>query len=79
MNVGPNLADKIKKPNNACIYDYMGSKKCYSMFLEGVTSPELGTIVNKLKNKTLFDVDGINMSVVKNICHVIAGPHLICR
>ena len=59
-------------PNNACIYDYMRSKKCNSMFLEDVTSQELDTIVNKLKKKTSFDVDGVNMSVVNNIYHVIA-------
>ena len=52
----------------------MGSKKCNSIFLEVVTSQELGTIVNKLKNKTSFDADGVNMSVVKNIYHVIADP-----
>ena len=68
------MADKIEKPNNVCIYDYMGSKKCNSIFLEVVTSQELGTIVNKLKNKTSFDADGVNMSVVKIIYHVIADP-----
>ena len=52
----------------------MGNKKCNSIFLEVVTSQELGTIVNKVKNKTSFDADGVNMSVVKNIYHVIADP-----
>ena len=74
VNIGPKLANKIEKPNNACIYDYMGSKNCNTIFLEVVTSQELGTIVNKLKNKTSFDADGVNMSVVKNIYHVIADP-----
>ena len=74
MNIGPKLADKIEMPNNACIYDYMGSKNCNSMFLQEVTTQELGTIVNKLKNKTSFGVDGVNMSVVKNSYHVTADP-----
>ena len=71
VNVGPNLAKCIKKPEGSSnIADFLGSYNRNTMFLNGVEEREVTEIVKNCKNNKSTDNDNIDMSIIK---HVI--PH----
>ena len=83
VNVGPNLASKIKNKGNTTnkAVDYLKDINFNeSLFLKPVTEFELLSIVNKFKSKASCGYDEINMSIVRKVIHPILIPLLhICN
>lgn len=52
----------------------MGSRIMQSMFLEKVSELEVLSIVNKCKNKTSTDSDGLDMTIIKRTIDCIVKP-----
>jgi hypothetical protein len=67
VNVGPNLASKIKPTDNANIFSYLGSSNTNSMFLKPVDNQEVINIISECKNKKSEDCGNLSMKVIKHI------------
>jgi len=86
VNVGPNLASKIKPPKNG-LRNNINSQSfpngvdiLESLFLKPVTEDELLRTVNKCKSKRSCGNDDINMYIVKSVISSVLTPLLhICN
>lgn len=67
VNIGHNLANRIRKHDKLeQKNDWKGeSRVVKSIFLADITENEIAAILNKTKNKTSTDCDGLDMVVVK--------------
>ena len=74
VNIGPDLAEKIKAPADMTMYDTMGDTNINTMFLNPVTEAEIIKIVNSFKNKNSTDYSHISMMLLKRIVKYIATP-----
>lgn len=76
INVRPNLANSIKKPNDGQIEGGWigGSKVLQSLFLGEVSEIEIRSVVAKSKNKTVTDSDRIDISIVTKTTDCITKP-----
>ena len=72
-NIGSNLSKQIT-PQCSSICDILLNTNCISMFLSETNVGEIITIVSKLTQKTSTDCNGMNMSFVKNIIHLVVQP-----
>jgi len=81
VNIGPNLANKIKQKSNKRAEDYLNDiNMTESLFLKPVTEYELIETVHKCKSKTSCDNDDINMNTVKMVFSSLIIPFLhICN
>ena len=78
-NIGPDLAQKIKKCEDKDFKHYMNMGNNNSMYLTATTD-ELLRVVSKFYNKTSRDYYGISMSIIKSVIKCIAQPLLhICN
>ena len=73
VNIGPQLARGITKCKENCM-QYLSREHEGSMFLEPVTETEVFNVVNKFTNKTSKGYDDIDMTLLKNVIHVILYP-----
>ena len=74
VGVGPNLAAGIKKPDNACVEDYLPQPTADTMYLDPVNEMEIINTVKAFGNKNSLDCHGLNMSLIKQIIGPIATP-----
>ena len=74
VNVGPNLADKIRQEKNCSIFDYMGPANETCMFLDPVDEQEVLNTINLCKTKNSEDCNNLSMKVVKSIAKTILQP-----
>ena len=75
INVGPNLAKKIVPPKeNTSIFDYLGDRNKFSMYLFNIEESEIIKTVNDCCNKTSTDCNDINMLIVKKTIKNIVIP-----
>ena len=72
-NIGSNLSKQIT-PQCSSICDTLLDTNCNSMFLFETNVSEIITIVSKLTQKTSIDCNDMNMSLVKNIIHLVVQP-----
>ena len=72
-NIGSNLSKQIT-PQCSSICDTLLDTNCNSMFLSETNVSEIITIVSKLTQKTSTDCNDMNMSLVKNIIHLVVQP-----
>ena len=75
VKVGPNLAEKIEKPNgNTNVETYLGRSNGNSMLLNPIEESEIIDIVRNCKHKKSTDYDNIDMSVIKHVIYYIVKP-----
>lgn len=76
MNVGPDLAAKIKEPEITQSRDIedMGERNPSTIFLSAVDEEEIRRIVRQYKNKTSTDCNDIDMSTVKTVIEGVVKP-----
>ena len=74
VGVGPNFAAGIKKPDNACVEDYLPQPTADTMYLDPVNEMEIINTVKAFGNKNSLDCHGLNMSLIKQIIGPIATP-----
>jgi len=75
VNIGPELANNIEPVDeNATISEFLGPPILDSMFLKQVNDQEIINIVQNFKNKTSYDVENINMTIIKSVIHSIIDP-----
>lgn len=80
VNIGPKLANDIKKPDQGSIFDYLCNTNSYSMFLLSTDDSEIISIVNNMKNKFSKDCLGNSFHVIKKTIDCIAKPlSVICN
>ena len=81
MNIGPNLAKNIEvETDKATVSDFLGQPIPESMFITNVEEQEVINIVRNLKNKTSYDADDINMTIIKSVFQSILKPFVhICN
>ncbi|XP_060780217.1 uncharacterized protein LOC132888186 isoform X1 [Neoarius graeffei] len=76
VNVGPDLAAKIKEPETTQCGDIedMGDRNPSTIFLTATDEEEIIQIVRKCKNKTSADWNDIDMLTVKTVIEGIVKP-----
>ena len=74
VNIGPDLAKKIKQPENVSIYQNMPQMNENTMFLSDISEKELIRVVNNFKRKSSTDCHNINMSIIKDTVKQISKP-----
>jgi hypothetical protein len=75
VNVGPNLAGQIRKPDEGINFSqYMNKTAENSIFLDPVTDDEILNTVKICQNKSSKDVNDISMCDVKNVISQITKP-----
>ena len=73
MKVGPNLAKEIITPQEGGIEQYE-ERNPATIFLRNTDRVEIIGIVNKFRNKTSTDCNGIDMKLIKKVINAIADP-----
>ena len=80
VNVGTNLASKIKVEDKCNIFNYLSASNKACMFWDPVDEKEVLTTINQCKNKTFEDHHNISMNVVKSIASRVIQPFsFICN
>ena len=74
VNVGPNLAAKIRSEKDCNIFEYMPPANTSCMFLDPVNEQEVLTIISQCKNKNSEDCNSLSMNIVKNIAKAVIEP-----
>uniref|UniRef100_A0A672HNL4 Reverse transcriptase domain-containing protein n=1 Tax=Salarias fasciatus TaxID=181472 RepID=A0A672HNL4_SALFA len=74
VNVGPELARQIKPSQGGDVFQNLGERIPDTIFLRDTDRNEIINIVNKFKNKTSKDWNGIDMMVIKKVIIAIADP-----
>jgi hypothetical protein len=65
INIGPNLANKIKHNNNNCFEKYLKGNYQSSFFLNPITENELEIELKSMKSKKSCGYDGIHTNIAK--------------
>lgn len=78
-NIGPEMAQKIKKSNELPANFLNDISVAHTLFLEPVTDNEIINIISNLKNNCSPGPDGIKTELIKNIHKHISKPlvHII--
>ena len=74
MNIGPNLATKIKKNTNISHAQFTNISSTDTVFLKPVIENEVLNIMKKFKGKMSMSYDEEKMKTVKSIIHSIVVP-----
>ena len=69
-NIGPNLANKIKT-SRTTFESFMPQSNQSNMYLNQTTETEIINIVKNIDSKTSYDVDGLNMTLVKQVINAV--------
>ena len=72
-NIGPNLANKIKTSQTP-FESFMPQSNQSNMYLNPTTETEIINIVKNINSKTSYDVDGLNMTLVKQVMNAVISP-----
>ena len=74
-NVGPNLANDIKNPDeNISIFDYLGDSIEHSLFMRPVDEEEVITTVKGYTKNKSSDFEDMSMDTVAKVVSVICKP-----
>ena len=74
INVGPNLAKKIKCDDNDTFEKYLNGSYQSSLFLNAITENELEIELENMKSNKSSGYDGINAKILKIIAMEISKP-----
>ena len=74
INIGPNLAKKIKSDNNDTFEEYLYGSYQSSLFLNVITENELETELGNMKLNTSSGFDDVNTKIIKKIAKEISKP-----
>ena len=74
INIGPNLAKKIKSDNNDTFEKYLYGSYQSSLFLNVITEIELETELENMKRNTSSGFDDVNTKIIKTITKEISKP-----
>ena len=72
ISIGPSLANKIDKNNNFRKYLRIASES--RLYFEPITEHKTMKIIENLKNKTSFGIDGISNQLLKSAKNVLVKP-----
>jgi len=73
-NVGPNLANDIKCPENKSFKDYLNKKYIKQFKFIEIDKENLTKIIKEMKSKTSCGVDGISMKLLKSVEYILIEP-----
>jgi hypothetical protein len=73
-NIGLNLANKIKMPDNTNFKDYLKEKYTAEFNFQDIDREGVEKIINNMKPKTSCGFDGISMKIVKTAKDVLLEP-----
>lgn len=74
INIGPNLANKIKCNENDSFEKYLNGNYQSSMFLDPITEYELEKELENMKPNKSSGYDGINTKIIKLSAKEISKP-----
>ncbi len=74
INIGPNLAKKIKCNDNDAFEKYLNGSYQSSLFLNAITENELEIELENMKTNKSSGYDGINAKIIKIIAKEISKP-----
>ena len=73
-NIGPSLANNIKKVTDKRYSDYLTLKPEVNLNFKPITETVVDKIITNLNSKTSFGHDGISTLVFKSIKNIIIKP-----
>ena len=73
-NIGPSLANNIKKVPNKRFSDYLTLTPEVNLSFKPFTETVVDKIITNLNSKTSFEHDGISILVFKSIKNIITKP-----
>lgn len=74
VNVGPQLAKEMNPPQGGGVEKLHGARNPATIFLRETNRDKMIDVVNKFKNKTSLDWNGLDMTLTKQVTDTIVDP-----